>query len=196
MVFQLNVRVVLPPTASPPVTVCVPIVTPAVASVRTRSKLAVTFFPPTFCTATTTATVLPCPTPTGALTPVTARSVDGTGFTSMPIAMLLFAELLSASFCVANRVCPVTADPAVFQGISTVVVAPMARPATVCVPSVGPAHPSVRTTSKLALTSTSPTFWTVTTTCAVSPWITERGPVMPGSAISVGLGFTVATVLI
>src|SRR5207249_7304355 len=67
----------------------------------------------------------------------------------------------------------------------------MARPATVCVPSVGPAHPSVRTTSKLALTSTSPTFWTVTTTCAVSPWITERGPVMPGSAISVGLGFTV-----
>src|SRR6266576_6681 len=116
--------------------------------------------PPTFCTVTTTAAVLPTVTSVGALTLVTARSAGGC--TVIPIPTLLFEPTSSGSFCVANRVCPVVVTPAVFQGISTVVVAPTARPATVCVPTSAPPQPSVRATSKLVLTSSSPTFFSVT----------------------------------
>src|SRR5438552_603480 len=204
-VFQSRVRVTLTPTASP-VMVWVATVAPANPSVSTTSKLVVTSSPPTFCTVTTTCAVSPWATERGPVMPVTARSVPGGAggggggggdtdgsVTLIPIPMLLFAGLASASCCVANSVCPVIAAPAVFQGISTVVVAPTTSPATVPVPTVGPAHPSVRITVKLGPTSTSPTFCTVTMTCAVSPCATERGPVMPVRAISVGLGVTVTT---
>src|SRR5207245_10155842 len=55
----------------------------------------------------------------------------------------------------------------------------------VWIATVVPAHPSVSTTSKLVVTSCPPTFCTVTTTWAVSPCGTERGPVMPVTATSV-----------
>ena len=191
--FQLNVRVAVAPTASP-VTVCVPIATPAVASVKTTSKLVLTFSPPTFWTVTPIAAVVPWVTVAGAVTPVTATSVDGGGFTVIAIATLLFVELLSASFCVAIRMCPLVATPAVFQLTVRVALAPTASPAIVCVPTVTPpAVPSVSTTSKLVLTSCPPTFCTVTTTRAVSPCVTRAGAVMPVKARSVGCGFTVTT---
>ena len=47
------------------------------------------------------------------------------------IAMLLFDGLLSASFCVANKVWPTRVAPAVFQLIVRVTLAPTARPAIV-----------------------------------------------------------------
>ena len=84
--------------------------------------------------------------------------------------MALLLELLSGSICVAIRVCPLRAAPAVFQRIVTVVVAPAARPGTDAEPTTAPpADPSVSTTLKLVLTSVCPTFWTVTTMWAVSP---------------------------
>src|SRR5258705_10268447 len=46
-------------------------------------------------------------------------------------------------------------------------------------------NPSADTTSKLPVTSWPPTFFTVTTMCAVSPWVTRAGPVMPMIATSV-----------
>ena len=158
VVFQLKESVERAPTARP-VTVCVPSVTPAVWSVRTTSKPAVTFCPPTFWTVTPTATVVPWVTALGALTLLTATSVTGAGFTVIAIAMASLLELLSASICVAISVCPLTAAPAVFQGISTVVVAPAVRPATGREPTgTPPADPSVRTTLKLVPTSVPPTF--------------------------------------
>src|SRR5207247_10367733 len=77
-VVQLKVRVAVAPTASP-VTVCVPSVTPAVASRRTPAKLVLTFSPPTFCTVTTTAAVLPWVTAAGAVTADTATPGDRGG---------------------------------------------------------------------------------------------------------------------
>ena len=124
---------------------------------------------------------------------LTAISAGGVTITAIP--MLLFDQTSSGSFWVANSVCPFVVAPAVFQGKSTVVVAPTARPGTVCVPTSVPAHPSVSSTLKLELTSTSPAFFTVTMTCAVSPSATRAGAVMKVTAMSVGLGFTVTTAL-
>src|SRR5260370_789630 len=161
-------------------------VTPAVASVRTTLKLLPTFCPPTFWMVTPTEAVLPCVTELGALTLVTAMSVTGGASTSMPIPTLLFAGLASASFCVANRVGPLSAAPAVFQLNVSVALAPTASPGIVCVPSTAlPYVPSVSTTSKLGVTSWPPTFCTVTTTWAVSPRGTRPGAVMPVMARSV-----------
>ena len=68
-------------------------------------------------------------------------------------------ELLSANCCVAVRVCPFRAAPAVFQLRVRVALAPAASPGIVCVAIVmSPAVPSVNTTSKLVLTSCPPTF--------------------------------------
>src|SRR5439155_16585882 len=75
-VYHVIVRVALAPGASPGM-VCVPIVTPAVASVSTTSKLAVASWPPTFCTLTTTGTVSPCVTALGAVRPLKAMSAGG-----------------------------------------------------------------------------------------------------------------------
>ena len=161
------------PTASP-VTICVPRVTPAVESVRTTSKVPLTFKPPTFWTVTPMEAVLPCVTAVGATTLLTATSVTGGACTMTPIPTVLFAGSLSASFCVANRVCPVTAAPAVFQSNVRVALAPTARPAIVCVPRIGPPNPSANTTSKLVVTSCPPTFFTVTTMCAVSFEVAPR----------------------
>ena len=134
-------------------TVCVPIVTPDAESVRTTSKLPLTFRPPTFCTVTPMDAVLPCVTALGATTLVTATSVTGGGCTMTPIPTVLFDVLASARFTVANSVWPVTAAPAVFQLIVRVVVTPTASPAIVCLPSSGPPNPSLRTTSKFDVTS-------------------------------------------
>src|SRR5712671_169289 len=92
------------------------------------------------------------------------------GLTVTAIACASLLEFLSASFCVAMRMCPLVATPAVFQLMVRVALAPAASPGIVCVPTVmPPAVPSVSTTAKLVLTSTPPTFCTVTTTGAVSP---------------------------
>src|SRR6266446_3452452 len=205
-VFQLKVRDVLAPTASPAI-VWVPSNGPLNPSVNTTLKLVVRSCPPTFWIVTTTCAVSPCVTRAGAVIPVIARSVPGGGggggggggagpdgvVTLIAIPMLLFAELSSGSFEFANSVCPATVAPAVFHRISTVVVAPAARPGTVPVATTGTAHPSLNSTVNGDVTSTSPTFCTVTMTCAVSPCATERGPVMPVNAMSVGLGFTLTT---
>ena len=58
----------------------------------------------------------------------------------------LFDELSSGSLEFAKRICPVTVAPAVFQGISSVVVAPAARLGTVPVATTGTAHPSLNST--------------------------------------------------
>ena len=206
-VFQSNVRVAIAPTASPAI-VCVPRIGPLNPSVNTTSKLVVTSCPPTFFTVTTICAVSPWFTRAGPVMPVMATSVPGGGgggggggpggagaVTLIAIPMLLFAELSSGSLLLAKSVCPVTAAPAVFHRISTVVVDPAARPGTLAVPTTGTAHPSLSSMVKGEVTSTSPTFWTVTTTCAVSPWATERGPVIPVTAISSGLGVIVTTVV-
>ena len=52
-------------------------VTPLVASVSTTLKLLVTFCTATFCTVTLIVAVLPFPIDAGALSAVTATSVDG-----------------------------------------------------------------------------------------------------------------------
>ena len=206
-VFQFSVRVTLTPTASP-VIVCVATMGPLNPSANTTSKLPVTSWPPTFFTVTTMCAVSPCVTRAGPVMPMIATSVPGGGgggggggpggpgaVTLIEIPTLLFAELSSASFEFANRMWPVIAAPAVFHRISTVVVAPAARPGTVTTPTTGVAHPSLSSMLNGAVTSTSPTFWTVTTTWAVSPWATERGPVIPVIAISSGFGVTEMTVV-
>ena len=118
-----------------------------------------------------TATSIDCPwgTDAGALTPVTATSATAGGFTMIPMPTVLLPPLASASVWCANRVCPVTAAVAVFQAKSSVVLAPRGSPPTVWLPIVVPSVASVRTTSKLAPTSRSPVFWTVSPMCAVSP---------------------------
>src|SRR2546425_12283601 len=128
--------------------------------------------------------VPPCVTAVGATTLLTATSVTGGASTITSMPTVLFAGSVSASFCVANSVCPVMAAPAVFQSNVRVTLTPTASPAIVCVPSVGPLNPSVNTTSKGAVTSWPPTFFTVTTTCAVSPCVTRAGAVMPVRARS------------
>src|SRR5882762_8183799 len=114
--------------------------------------------------------------------------------TLIEIPIELFDPLSSGSLEFANRVCPVIAAPAVFHGISSVVLAPPARLGTVPVATTGTIHPSLNSTLNGAVISTSPTFWTVTITCAVSPWVTERGPAIPVVAISSGLGVTLIIV--
>ena len=96
MVFQLNVRVAVAPTASP-ATVCVPSVAPAVESVSTTSKLSLTFKPPAFCTVTPMDAVLPCVTAAGATTLLTATSVTGGASTMTAMPTVLFDGSLSAS---------------------------------------------------------------------------------------------------
>src|SRR5882762_1232061 len=153
------------------------------------SKLLLTFRPPTFWTVTTMAAVLPWATDAGAVTPLTATSVTGGACTSIPTPTLLFAGLASASFCVANSVCPLSAAPAVFQLNVRVTLAPTASPVIVCVPRTAlPYVPSVSTTSKLVVTSAPPTFCTVTTTGAVSPCVTRAGAVTLVTARSVAGG--------
>src|SRR5216683_2705800 len=112
-------------------------------------------------------------------------------FTVIEIARALLDELLSASICVAIRMCPLVATPAVFQLNVRVALAPAPRPEIVCVPRIAfPAVPSVSTTSKLVVTSCALTFWTVTTTGAVSPCVTWAGAVILARARSTGCGVT------
>ena len=93
--------------------------------------------------------------------------------TVIAIARALLLELASGSFCVAVRMCPLIAAPAVFQLMVRAALAPAARPGMVCVPTTAlPAEPSVSTTSISAVTSCPPTFCTVTTTGTVSPTVT------------------------
>src|SRR5438552_11364528 len=135
------------------------------------------------------AAVAPCVTDAGAVTPLTAMSVTGGASTSIPIPTLLFAGLASASFWVANSVCPPSAEPAVIQLNVRVTLAPAASPGIVCVASTAlPCVPSVSATSKLVVTSCPPTFCTVTTTGTVSPCDTRAGPVTPVTARSAGGG--------
>src|SRR5436309_2072931 len=115
------------------------------------------------------------------------------GSTVTTIARALLLELTSASFCVAVRMCPLVATPAVFQLKVRVALAPAASPVIVWVPIVTPAVASVKTTLKVVLTFSPPTFWTVTPMAAVLPYVTDAGAVMPVKARSVGGGFTVTT---
>src|SRR2546427_7130627 len=116
------------------------------------------------------------------------------GSTLTMIARALLLELTSASFCVAVRMCPLVATPAVFQLKVRVALAPAASPGIVWVPSVTPpVPPSVSTTSKVVVTSCPPTFCTVTTTGAVSPCVTRDGAVILARARSAGAVFTVTT---
>ena len=116
------------------------------------------------------------------------------GSTVTTIARALLLELTSASFCVAVRMCPLVATPAVFQLKVRVALAPAASPGIVWVPTVTPpVPPSVSTTSKLVVTSWPPTFCTVTTTGAVSPCVTRDGAVILARARSAGAVFTVTT---
>src|SRR5207249_1072543 len=104
------------------------------------------------------------------------------GSTVTTIARALLLELTSASFCVAVRMCPLVATPAVFQLKVRVALAPAevqlkdrvavattASAVTVWVPIVTPAVASVKTTLKVVLTFSPPTFWTVTQMAAVLP---------------------------
>src|SRR5258708_33762265 len=79
---------------------------------------------------TATAAVFPWVTAAGAVTLLTATSVVGGAFTMIPMPALLLLEFASASCCVANRVCPLIAAPAVFHGMATVALAPAAGPAS------------------------------------------------------------------
>src|SRR5439155_566047 len=165
-------------------------VTPAVASRSVMSKLALAFWPPTFWTLTTIAALVPWITVAGAFM---FTAISAGGITITEIAILLFDQTSSGSFWVANSVWPFVAAPAVLHGMSTVALAPTARPATARVPTTGPLYPSVSSTLKLVVTSSSPAFFTVTTMCAVSPRATRAGAVIAVTAISVGLAFTVTT---
>ena len=122
-------------------------------------------------------------------------AISAGGITITEIAILLFDQTSSGSFWVANSVWPFVAAPAVLHGMSTVALAPTARPPIARVPTTGPLYPSVSSTLKLVVTSSSPAFFTVTTMCAVSPRATRAGAVIAVTAISVGLGFTVTTAL-
>src|SRR5205809_8124212 len=95
--FQLHVPVALAPAASP-VTVCVPIATPAVASVRTTSKLVLTFTPPTFWTVTPRSEERRVGTEGGAGRPVEARAVAGGVLTVFAAAPVSAVWLLVARF--------------------------------------------------------------------------------------------------
>ena len=180
-VFQLTVRVALAPTASPAI-VCVPTVTPpAVPSVSTTSKLVVTSCPPTFCTVTTTGTVSPCVTRAGAVMAVRATSVTGS-LTGIVTKRWSLTALSSARVWRANRSwSPVTVG---VQAKLRVVVAPAARPATLCVPTVTCSVVSCRVTSKLD-TFWLPTFLTVTVMPAVVPGTPALGPLTLVTARSV-----------
>src|SRR5258708_37208562 len=93
---------------------------------------------------TATAAVFPWVTAAGAVTLLTATSVVGGAFTMIPMPALLLLEFASASCCVANRGCPLSAAPAVFQVKVRVAVAPAASPGIVREPSDGVAgNPSV-----------------------------------------------------
>src|SRR6266571_2656496 len=89
------------------------------------------------CTATTTVAVQLVPLLTAP--PVRLPTWTLGAFTLIPIAPALLLELASASICRAIRVCPAIATSAVFQGKSSVTLAPPTRPLTVCVPMVVPA---------------------------------------------------------
>jgi hypothetical protein len=111
VVFQLNVRDVLEPIARPEI-VCVPIVTPAVASVKTQIEA---------CCDGESAHVLDGDGDGGrvALRHDRGRAHRGDGeirgggaCTMTPIASVLFAELLSTSFCVAEQGVPGDRDAA------------------------------------------------------------------------------------
>src|SRR6266566_642983 len=111
--------------------------------------------------------------------------------TVIAIDAALLLGLLSASFCVAVRMWPAIVAPPVPQLKVRVALAPAASPVIVCVPITAlPAVASVSTTSKLLVTSDPPTFWTVTTTGAVSPCVTWEGAVILARARSVGVGVT------
>jgi len=110
-------------------------------------EAALTFCVPPFCTVTLTVAGLPWVTEPGAVTLDTAISIAGGGgigaFTfDRDGNRVVSSTCCRAAFCVAIRMWPVIAAPAVFQGTSTVVVAPIARPGADRLPTTAP--PAVR----------------------------------------------------
>src|SRR3989442_990616 len=188
--FQLNVRVAGAPTASP-ATVGRPSTPPASTPVHTTSALFLLLNPPTFCTVTTTVSffLMIRRPPRSTLFPYTTlfRSITVTATERW-----LLAALASVRLWVATRVCAPSAADVVFQLKESVERAPTESPATVCVPSVTPAVASVRTTLKLLLTFSPPTFWTVTPIVAVFPLVTPAGAVPPAPAATVAGGVSPA----
>ena len=110
LVVQLNDRLVLAPAANP-ATLCVPMVPPADASLRTIVN-APAFCAATFCTVTVTVAVPPFMIDAGAVIPVTATSSAG-AFTLIAVDAWLFAALSSANDWLATSVCVPKAAPAV-----------------------------------------------------------------------------------
>src|SRR5260370_16881923 len=117
----------------------------------------------------------PWPTITepGPLNPVTAMSVTG-GFTGSVVARWSLAALPSARVGL-----PTSVWLRVVVGVQAkvrVALAPTARPATLCVPTVTCTVVSCRVTSNGDVTSWLPKFFTITVTLAVLPCPTELGP--------------------
>ena len=105
---------------------------------------------------------------------VTAMSV-GLGNTEIAVLARLFAALSSASACVATSRWMPSAAPVVFQGKTSVLLVPTARPpAIVCVPSVVPDVESRNVTVMSLAVFWLPTF--VTVTPMLTPWPTITVP--------------------
>jgi len=185
-VAQLKVTVVPSPAARPP-TLCVPIVTPSVASTRVTTKAPAAWLP-TFCTVTLTPAVSPWSTDATVLTLVTLTSVTGAGpagdWTVTTLDAWSLAGLSSGKSWLPVSVWSPIEALALFQLMVTIVWAPTARLATLLVPMVTPSVSSTRVTVK-APTGWLPRFFNVTFTPAMFPCVSGELALTLVTAMSV-----------
>src|SRR2546427_261379 len=110
-------------------------------------------------------------------------TVDGE-FTVTVVDAWLLVALSSVRLWLAVSVWPPIVPPLVFQLKVSVVAAPAASPVIVCGANGAPSGASWSVTSN-APTGWLPTFFTVTPTFTVAPWVTAAGPVTLVTATSV-----------